>query len=117
MHYNRIVDVVDQRLSAAGAEALREIGRADDVKGETEEHLLSWRESTISLLSKRFNVEVMNRQAEPTFTVVEDTSLDLQDFYLGEPMLQERGTSQLYPSKVTMSYSMTHRYAIAYTWR
>jgi NADPH-ferrihemoprotein reductase len=92
VHYNRVVDVVDQKLRAAGAEALSEVGRADDVKGETEEHVLSWKESTISLLSKHFDIEVMNRQAEPTFTVVEDTSLDLQDLYLGDPTLQERGT-------------------------
>lgn len=90
--YNRVVDVVVEKLNAAGALSLADTGRADDAKCETEEHFLSWKNATISLLSKHYGISIMNRLAEPSLSVVQDSSLDVQDLHLGEPLQQGQRT-------------------------
>lgn len=90
LHYNRAIDVVDQKLKLAGAQCLVEPGKADDAVGATAEDFFKWRDSTISRLSRHFGVEIMNRPAEPTFAIVQDPFMDLQDLYVGEHQLPER---------------------------
>jgi NADPH-ferrihemoprotein reductase len=90
--YNRVVDVVVQRLNDGGAQVLAEPGRADDAKSETEEHFLSWKDSTISILSKRYQIDIFHRPVEPSLSVVHDPSLDVQDLYLGQPLPQGHQT-------------------------
>lgn len=101
VHYNRVVDFVDSALACAGAERLVDVGKADDAQGQTEEQFLSWKEDIVGVLKQRLGLEEVEREEEPRFSVLEDTSLDLQDLNLGEPTQQAHGHGR------TLLYSPT----------
>ena len=90
LHYNRAVDVVDEALKAAGAQSLAPVGKADDANGGTEEDFLGWKASIVSLLSAHFKIDVVDRPVDPSCLVEEDSSLDVQDLYLGDPLQKNR---------------------------
>ncbi|MCJ1251128.1 hypothetical protein MMC30_008359 [Trapelia coarctata] len=85
-YYNRVVDVVSEILSKAGAKALLPTGRADDSVGGTEEDFMQWRDSLCEFMQKDMGYEEREIAYEPTIKVIENDSLTCIDLNLGEPV-------------------------------
>ncbi|KAH7417792.1 NADPH-cytochrome P450 reductase [Cadophora sp. MPI-SDFR-AT-0126] len=88
--YNRVVDIVVDGLDGLGARALMPTGKADDANGATDEDFTEWKEMLFELMKQRLGVKERLEQYEPLYRVVEDTSLDIVDLHVGEP-IQPRG--------------------------
>ncbi|PVH73461.1 riboflavin synthase domain-like protein, partial [Cadophora sp. DSE1049] len=84
--YNRVVDVVVEGLNKFGATALMPTGKADDANGTTDEDFTEWKEVLFTLMREKLGVEDRPEQYEPMYRVVEDTSLDVIDLHVGEPI-------------------------------
>jgi len=84
--YNRVVDVVVDGLDKLGATALMPTGKADDANGTTDEDFAEWKEVFFALLREEMRVEERPEQYEPVYRIVEDTSLDVIDLHVGEPI-------------------------------
>lgn len=84
-YYNRVVDVVDEALRNAGASQAISVGKADDALGATEEDFLDWKQRLFTYFQEHMGVEERELKYEPTINVVEDTSLEPQDLFNGEP--------------------------------
>ena len=84
--YNRVIDVVVEALERFGARALLPTGKADDSNGTTDEDFTEWKQSLFALFRKEMEIVERPEQYEPTLRVVEDTSLDVIDLHLGEPI-------------------------------
>ncbi|KAF2721432.1 hypothetical protein K431DRAFT_268481 [Polychaeton citri CBS 116435] len=67
-HYNAVVDHVSKRLVSLGAQPMLPTGRADDGKGETEEHYLSWKDSVFNKL-KQIGYEEHDPTFEPSISI------------------------------------------------
>ncbi|MCJ1391072.1 hypothetical protein MMC18_003933 [Xylographa bjoerkii] len=93
-YYNRVVDVVTEALSTAGAIAFLPTGRADDSNGGTEEDFMEWRDSLCQVLQKDLGYEQRESAYEPTISVIEDDSLTPIDLHLGEPIEARRSPSK-----------------------
>ena len=91
-YYNRVVDVVAEALSTAGARSLLPIGRADDSNGATEEDFMEWKDSLFEIFIKNLKYKERESTYEPTITVVEDDSLTPIDLHLGEPLEQRHNS-------------------------
>ena len=85
-YYNRVVDVVTEALSKAGARALLPTAKADDSAGGTEEDFMEWRDSLCHVLQRDLGYEQKESVYEPTITIIEDDSLMPIDLHLGEPI-------------------------------
>lgn len=83
--YNRVIDVVTEALDQFGANALLPVGKADDSNGTTDEDFTEWKQSLFALF-RGLGYGERPEQYEPTLRVVEDTSLDLIDLHVGEPI-------------------------------
>ncbi|KAH7143574.1 NADP/FAD dependent oxidoreductase [Dactylonectria macrodidyma] len=85
-YYNRIVDVVDESLTRAGASKLLPTGRADDALGSTEEDFLSWKNELYNFCRQGLQLEEQAAAYEPAIEAYHDESLDLIDLFHGEPV-------------------------------
>ena len=56
-HYNRVIDVVADRLDRAQAKSMLPVCRADDSKGGTQEDFMEWKEPMFTLFSNEFGYE------------------------------------------------------------
>ncbi|KAH6718218.1 hypothetical protein BKA61DRAFT_545277 [Leptodontidium sp. MPI-SDFR-AT-0119] len=88
--YNRVVDVVVDALDKFGATALMPTGKADDANGTTDEDFMEWKQGLFALMKGNIGYEERPEKYEPLYRVVEDTSLDIIDLHIGEP-IQPRG--------------------------
>jgi NADPH-ferrihemoprotein reductase len=61
-------------------------GKADDSNGATDEDFTEWKQSLFSLFRGELGIEERPEQYEPTLRVIEDTSLDVIDLHVGEPI-------------------------------
>jgi NADPH-ferrihemoprotein reductase len=90
--YNRFVDFVDDKLTAAGAERLGYIGKADEAGGATatEETFREWKEDMLQVLAQKLGREERAVTYESGLDVVEieDPKPESPDVYLGEPNSQ-----------------------------
>lgn len=95
--YNKVIDIVAESLDRFGASALLPVGKADDASGTTDEDFAEWKQSLFSLFRGQLNLTERPEQYEPTLRVVEDTSLDLIDLNIGEPIKAQtkRGASTI----------------------
>ena len=91
-HYNAVIDHVVERIEELGAQALAPTGRADDVKGETEEHFLDWKDGALAILKSTFGLEEHDPFYEPSIQVTEDASVDATTISHGVP--PEQATSR-----------------------
>lgn len=73
-YYNAVVDVVASKLNLLGAQAILPTGKADDAKGETEEHYLDWKTSFFGLLIDQLGYQEHDPVYEPSIRIVEDDS-------------------------------------------
>jgi len=85
-HYNAVIDHVVQKIEKLGAQALAPTGRADDVRGETEEHFLEWKESILAVLKHTFDLEEHDPVYEPAIRVTENTTADNTSDKHGVPL-------------------------------
>ncbi|PMD38570.1 riboflavin synthase domain-like protein [Hyaloscypha variabilis F] len=84
--YNKVVDVVVEALDRSGAKSLMPVGKADDSNGTTEEDFTEWKQSLFALFRGTLGFQERPAQYEPTLKVIEDTSLDIIDLHVGEPI-------------------------------
>jgi NADPH-ferrihemoprotein reductase len=85
-HYNAVIDHVVQRIEKLGAQALALTGRADDVRGETEEHFLEWKENVLAVLKHTFDLEEQDPVYEPAIQVTENTAINKTSINHGVPL-------------------------------
>ena len=85
-HYNRVVDVATEKLGNVGATQLLPTARADDALRSTEEDFVSWKLDLFTMFKQSLQLEEKSAAYQPTFEVVEDTSLEPIDLHLGEPV-------------------------------
>ncbi len=84
--YNRVIDVVTEALDQYGACALMPTGKADDSNSTTDEDFVEWKQTLFAMFHEKLGFEERPEQYEPTLRVVEDTSLDVIDLHIGEPV-------------------------------
>jgi NADPH-ferrihemoprotein reductase len=84
-HYNAVIDHVVDKIDKLGAQAIAPTARADDVKGETEEHFLEWKDNALATLKSTFGLEEHDPVYEPSVEVVEDASVDAATISHGVP--------------------------------
>jgi NADPH-ferrihemoprotein reductase len=87
--YNRFVDVVDERLIAAGAQRLGYVGKLDEATGARamEEAFREWKTDMLGVLGRLLGQEERGTPYEPSLEIVElkDRDANSPDVYLGEP--------------------------------
>ncbi|KAI5779822.1 NADPH-cytochrome P450 reductase [Geopyxis carbonaria] len=83
-HYNRVVEVVDQKLTSLGATRLGAVGMADDKKGGTEEDFLAWKDDLFTIFSQQLGYEEHEMVYEPTLKIEELPSAP-EDLAVGAP--------------------------------
>lgn len=83
--YNRVIDIVADALDRFGATHLMPVGKADDSTGATDEDFSEWKQSLFAIF-RGLGYKERPEQYEPTLRVVEDTSLDIIDLHVGEPV-------------------------------
>jgi NADPH-ferrihemoprotein reductase len=84
-YYNRVIDVVAENLDKFGAKALMPIRRADDAQGATEEDFIAWKESLFAVFRHALGFQEREIKYIPTFSVIQDDSLEPIDLHHGEP--------------------------------
>jgi NADPH-ferrihemoprotein reductase len=98
--YNRVIDVVVEAVDRLGANALMPAGKADDSNGGTDENFTEWKQSLFKVFREKLEFEERPEQYEPTLGVVEDTSLDVIDLNIGEPIkgpARKKGAANISP--------------------
>ena len=91
-----------EALDRLGANTLMPVGKADDSNGGTDEDFTEWKQSLFGLFRNKLGFEERPEQYEPTLRVVEDTSLDIIDLNLGEPVnarASKKGATTISPTK------------------
>lgn len=84
--YNRTIDVVVEALDRLGANTLMPVGKSDDSNGGTDEDFTEWKQLLFKLFREKMEFQERLEQYKPTMCVVEDSSLDLIDLNIGEPI-------------------------------
>ncbi|KAK3709106.1 NADPH-cytochrome P450 reductase [Vermiconidia calcicola] len=84
-YYNAVADRVAARLNSLGAHAFMPIARADDAKGETEEHYLDWKSSLFSVFKNELKYQEHDPVYEPSVEMLEVSSLSDLDVLHGQP--------------------------------
>jgi NADPH-ferrihemoprotein reductase len=111
-HYNAVIDHVVDRIEKLGAQALIPTGRADDVKGDTEEHFLEWKDNALATLKSTFGLEEHDPLYEPSIEVIEDASIDAAAISHGVPPEQAssraaaRSMSAIHGLQVKLSHEL-----------
>jgi NADPH-ferrihemoprotein reductase len=85
-HYNAVIDHVVRRVDKLGAQALAPTGRADDFRGETEEHFLEWKENILAILKDTFDLEEHDPVYEPAIQVIANTTTNDTSISHGVPL-------------------------------
>ncbi len=101
--YNKDIDVVAEALDKVGAKSLMPVGKADDSNGTTEEDFTEWKSALFGLF-RNLGYEERAVTYEPSLRVIEDTSLDIIDLHVGEPIKSKSKSKAL--SKVSPIYSL-----------
>jgi NADPH-ferrihemoprotein reductase len=84
-YYNRVIDVVVNCLNKSGAKILMPVGKADDAQGATEEDFTAWKEDLFSIFRQELGFKEQEIKYTPTFSVIQDDSLEPIDLHHGEP--------------------------------
>jgi NADPH-ferrihemoprotein reductase len=107
-YYNRVVDLVHQSLTKAGASTLLPVGRADDAQGSTEEDFLAWKNELYNFCRQELHLEEQPAKYEPTIEAFHDESLDIIDLFHGEPVAHKTasGETSIGSVKVLRSYEL-----------
>lgn len=87
-HFNAVIDHVVERIEVLGAQPLLPTGRADDVKSETEEHFLEWKDHVLATLRRSLSLVEHDPVYEPSITVVENATMDAATVSHGVPLEQ-----------------------------
>ncbi|KAH7064935.1 putative NADPH-cytochrome P450 reductase [Macrophomina phaseolina] len=85
-YYNRVIDVIVEKLDQFGARPMLPVGKADDAEGGTEEDFMAWKDELFNVFKKDLNLEEREIKYEPTLATVEDESLEPIDLHHGEPV-------------------------------
>lgn len=85
-YYNKVVDVLVEKLSVHNANLLLPVGKADDANSGTEEDFLEWKETLFTTFQNSLGFTEHEQTYEPSLKVVEDTSLDIIDLHISEPI-------------------------------
>lgn len=95
-YYNRVIDVVVERLDQHGAKRLLPVGKADDALRLTQEDFMTWKDDLFAVFRKDMDLEERTVQYQPNLHAVEDESLESIDLYQGEPAQprDDKGTSR-----------------------
>jgi NADPH-ferrihemoprotein reductase len=101
--YNKVIDVVVEALERSGAKSLMPVGKADDSNGTTEEDFTEWKSSLFGLF-RTLGYEERAATYEPSLKVIEDTSLDIIDLHVGEPIKSNSKSKAL--SKVSPIHAL-----------
>lgn len=91
-HYNRVVDVISEKLRMAGARQLLPTGKADDAHGGTEEGFLEWKEALFAYFRDTLHHAEKEQGYEPMLDVTELVHGDVPGVHTGEPNI--RGQSK-----------------------
>ena len=83
--YNRVVDVVIERLDKSGAKAFMPVGKANDAKGQTEEEFMSWKDSLFEVFKEQLGFQELEAKYTPSLEVQEDETLNPINLHHGEP--------------------------------
>lgn len=83
--YNRVVDIVVERLEMFGAKALMPVGKANDAEGGTEEDFMAWKDSLFTIFKDELGYQEVEAKYVPSLKVQEDESLEPIDLHHGEP--------------------------------
>lgn len=111
-HYNAVIDFVVEKIDKLGAQALMQTGRADDVKGETEEHFLEWKDDALATLKSVFGLKDHDPVYEPSIHVAEGAGIDTASVSHGVPLEQAttraaaRTMSAIHPLQVKSSHEL-----------
>ena len=111
-HYNAVIDHIVLKLDKLGAQALAPTGHADDVRGETEEHFLQWKENTLAVLKRTFDLEEHDPVYEPAIRVIETTDVSNTSINHGVPLeittgrAATRTVSAIHALQVRSSYEL-----------
>lgn len=107
-YYNRVVDLVDESLTRAGASMLLPVGRADDALGSTEEDFLAWKNELYNFCRQELHLEEQAAKYEPAIEAYHDESLDIIDLFHGEPAAHKtvNGESSIGAVKILKSYEL-----------
>ena len=89
-YYNAVIDYVAERLDTLGGQALLAVGRADDAKGETEEHYLDWKQKVFNLFTCQMGFEEHDPVYEQSINVVEDAEIVPEDLHVGQVFEQAK---------------------------
>lgn len=89
-YYNAVIDYVVDRLDKLGAQAVLSVGRADDAKGETEEHYLDWKESLFNLFTTEMGFDAHDPIYEPSISVIQDDSVSSENVQVGQVVEQTK---------------------------
>lgn len=87
-HYNAVIDHVVEKIEKLGAQSLLPTGRADDVRGETEEHFLEWKDRVLTTLKNNLGLEEHDPVYEPSIEVIENSTVDSATISHGIPLEQ-----------------------------
>ncbi|KAJ9613290.1 NADPH-cytochrome P450 reductase [Cladophialophora chaetospira] len=83
--FNAMVTKVDDALQRCGATRVGMVGRGDDSKGTCEADFVNWKETTLSDIATCFNLKQVEYKFQPIFTILEESSRESVEVYLGEP--------------------------------
>lgn len=83
--YNRVVDVVVERLDALQAKSIMPVSRANDAQGATQEDFMAWKTDLFSVFRTSLGFHESEPRYLPILSAEEDTSLEPIDLYHGEP--------------------------------
>lgn len=89
-YYNAVIDYIAERLDTLGAQFMLPIGRADDAKGETEEHYLDWKEKLFNLFKTEMGFEAHDPVYEPSISVTEDATIAAENIHTGQVFEQTK---------------------------
>lgn len=84
-HYNRIVDVVVERLDQRGAQRIAAVGKADDATRSTQEEFMAWKDGFFAALKSRLGLKEQAVQYQATLSAVQDESLEPTNLFHGDP--------------------------------
>ena len=87
-YYNAVIDHIANRLDALGATCVLPVGKADDAKGETEEHYLDYKYRVFNILRAIFNCQEHDPVYKPSLEVTEDASVQACEVHHGDRWTQ-----------------------------
>jgi NADPH-ferrihemoprotein reductase len=93
-YYNRVVDVVAERLDHWGAQKLLRVGKADDAARSTQEDFMMWKDELFAVFRTIMGFGEQSIEYQPALSAIEDESLEPIDLYQGEPAVDGKSNSK-----------------------